>query len=160
MIGGSILSVLVAVYVYRFQGFSRAVFLIDAMLLFAAVVATRASFRLMRDAANVRRRQARRVIVYGAGAAGHLLVREMRANPRWNLQPVVFLDDDPYKRNRLILGVAVRGDANDVERVIRSYRVDELIISTEKLNGQREALIRASCDAAGVPVRRLHLDIR
>jgi UDP-GlcNAc:undecaprenyl-phosphate GlcNAc-1-phosphate transferase len=160
VMGGSILSVLVAVYVYRLQGFSRAVFLIDAMLLFAAVVATRASFRLMRDAANVRRKQARRVIVYGAGAAGHLLVREMRANPRWNLQPVVFLDDDPYKRNRLILGVAVRGTASDVERVIRSYRVDELIISTEKLTAEREALIRASCDAAGVAVRRLHLDIR
>ena len=160
VMGGSILSVLVAVYIYRLEGFSRVVFLIDAMLLFAAVVATRASFRLMRDAANVRRKQARRVIVYGAGAAGHLLVREMRANPRWNLQPVVFLDDDPYKRNRLILGVAVRGTANDVERVIRSYRVDELIISTKKLTAQREALIRASCDAAGIAVRRLHLDIR
>ncbi len=128
VIGGSILSVFVAVYAYRLEGFSRGVFLIDATLLFATVVATRASFRLMRDAANVRRPQAKRVIVYGAGAAGHLLVREMRANPRWNLQPVVFLDDDPYKRNQFIQGVAVRGAANDVERVIRSYRVDELII--------------------------------
>ncbi len=148
VIGGSILSVLVAVYIYRFEGFSRAVFLIDAMLLLAAVVATRASFRLMGDAANVRRRQARRVIVYGAGAGGHLLVREMRANPRWNLQPVAFLDDDPFKRNRLILGVPVRGTADDLERVLRSYRVDELIISTQALNGQmREARIRTMCDA-------------
>ena len=160
VIGGSILSILVAVYVYRFQGFSRAIFLIDAILLFAAVVATRASFRLMRDAANVRRRQARRVIVYGAGAAGHLLVREMRANPRWNLQPVGFLDDDPYKRNRLIHGVPVRGTADDLERIIRSYRVDELIISTHALNGHRETRIRSICEARDIPVRRLHLDIR
>jgi UDP-GlcNAc:undecaprenyl-phosphate GlcNAc-1-phosphate transferase len=160
VIAGSILSVLVAVYAYRFQGFSRAVFLIDAMLLFAAVVATRASFRVMRDAANVRRRQARRVIVYGAGAAGHLLVREMRANPRWNLQPVAFLDDDPFKRNRRILGVPVRGTADDLERVIQSYRVDELIISTQALNGHHETRIRAICDAQDVPVKRLYLDIR
>ena len=160
VIGGSILSVLVAVYVYRFQGFSRAIFLIDAILLFAAVLATRASFRLMRDTANVRRRQATRVIVYGAGAAGHLLVREMRANSRWNMQAVAFLDDDPYKRNRLILGVPVRGSADDLERVIRSYRVDELIISTHALNGHRETHIRSICDARDIPVRRLHLDIR
>ncbi len=160
VIGGSILSVVVAAYVYRFQGFSRAIFLIDAILLFAAVLATRASFRLIRDTANVRRRQARRVVVYGAGAAGHLLVREMRANRRWNLQPVAFLDDDPFKRNRLILGVPVRGTADDLERIIRAYRVDELIISTQALNGDGEARIRTICDARDIPVRRLYLDIR
>jgi UDP-GlcNAc:undecaprenyl-phosphate GlcNAc-1-phosphate transferase len=160
VVGGSIMSVLAAVYVYRLEGFSRVVFLIDAMLLFAAVVATRASFRLISDAANVRRRQARRVIVYGAGAAGQLLVREMRANPRWNLQPVAFLDDDPYKRNRFIMGVPVRGTATDLERVIRSYRVDEIIISTHSLNGHRETLIRSVSDGANIPVRRLHLEIR
>jgi UDP-GlcNAc:undecaprenyl-phosphate GlcNAc-1-phosphate transferase len=160
VLGGSILSVLLAVYVFRFQGFSRAVFLIDAMLFAAAVVATRASFRLLHDAANVRRRRARRVVVYGAGAAGHLLVREMRANPRWNLQPVAFLDDDPYKRNRLILGVPVRGTGDDLERIIPLYRVDELIISTQALNGHRESRIRGTCDAKNIPVRRLYLDIR
>jgi UDP-GlcNAc:undecaprenyl-phosphate GlcNAc-1-phosphate transferase len=160
VLGGSILSVLLAVYVFRFQGFSRAVFLIDAMLFVTAVVATRVSFRLLQDAANVRRQRARRVVVYGAGAAGHLLVREMRANPRWNLQPVAFLDDDPYKRNRLILGVPVRGTGDDLERIIPLYRVDELIISTQALNGHREARIRSMCDVRNIPVRRLYLDIR
>jgi FlaA1/EpsC-like NDP-sugar epimerase len=146
--------------VFRFQGFSRAVFLIDAMLFVTAVVATRVSFRLLQDAANVRRQRARRVVVYGAGAAGHLLVREMRANPRWNLQPVAFLDDDPYTRNRLILGVPVRGTGDDLERIIPLYRVDELIISTQALNGHREARIRSMCDVRNIPVRRLYLDIR
>jgi UDP-GlcNAc:undecaprenyl-phosphate/decaprenyl-phosphate GlcNAc-1-phosphate transferase len=160
VVGGSVLSVLVAAYVYRLQGFSRAVFLIDAFLFFAAIVATRASFRLLHDAANVRRQRAKRVIVYGAGAAGLLLVREMRANPRWNLQPVAFLDDDPYKRNRFILGVPVRGSGDDLERIIGLYRVDELIISTQALNGQREARIRSTCDVRSIPVRRLYLDIR
>jgi UDP-GlcNAc:undecaprenyl-phosphate GlcNAc-1-phosphate transferase len=158
--GGSILSVLAVAYIYRFQGFSRAVFLIDAMLLLAAVSATRASFRVMGDAANVRRRQARRVAVYGAGAGGHLLVREMRANRAWNLQPVVFLDDDPFKRNRLILGVPVRGNAADIERLIRTHRLDEVIISTHSVTEALEARIRSVCETAGVQVRRLHLEIR
>ena len=128
VVAGSILSVLVIAYVYRFEGFSRAVFLIDAMLLLAAVSATRASFRMMGDAASVRRRQATRVAIYGAGAGGHLLVREMRANRGWNSQPVAFLDDDPFKRNRLILGVPVRGTTADLERLIRSQRIEEVII--------------------------------
>ena len=160
VVAGSILSVLVVAYVYRFEGFSRAVFLIDAMLLLAAVAATRASFRVMGDAANVRRRQARRVIVYGAGAGGHLLVREMRANRGWNLQPVAFVDDDPFKRNRLILGVPVRGGVADLERIIQAHRIDEVIISTQAVNGSVESAIRSVSAAAGVEVRRLHLEIR
>jgi UDP-GlcNAc:undecaprenyl-phosphate GlcNAc-1-phosphate transferase len=157
--GGTILSVLAVAYIYRFEGFSRAVFLIDAMLLLAAVSGTRASFRVMGDAANVRRRQARRVAVYGAGAGGHLLVREMRANRGWNLQPVVFLDDDPLKRNRLILGVPVRGNVADLERLIRNHRLDEVIISTHSVTDALETEIRSMCDAAGVQVRRLRLEI-
>lgn len=160
VVAGSVLSVLAVAYVYRFEGFSRAVFLIDAMLLLAAVAATRASFRVMGDAANVRRRQARRVVVYGAGAGGHLLVREMRANRGWNLQPIAFLDDDPFKRNRLILGVPVRGTADDLDRLIRSQRIDEVIISTQAVGGTLESDIRSVCQAAGIQVRRLHLEIR
>ncbi len=160
VVAGSILSVLAVAYIYRFEGFSRAVFLIDAMLLLAAVAATRASFRVMGDAANVRRRQAKRVAVYGAGAGGHLLVREMRANRGWNLQPIAFLDDDPYKRNRLILGVPVRGGVDDLDRIIRAHRIDEIIISTHKVNGTVETSIRLLSDANGVQVRRLHLEIR
>ena len=41
---GSLLSVL-TVYLYRFEGFSRVVFVLDALLLGMAIVATRASFR-------------------------------------------------------------------------------------------------------------------
>ena len=61
VLGGSLLSVMAVAYLYRFEGFSRAVFVIDAMLLLAAVAVTRASFRLIGDSANVRRRQSRRV---------------------------------------------------------------------------------------------------
>jgi UDP-GlcNAc:undecaprenyl-phosphate GlcNAc-1-phosphate transferase len=160
VMAGTILSVLVVAYVYRLEGFSRAVFIIDAMLLVAAICATRASFRVMGDAASVRRRQATRVAIYGAGAGGHLLVREMRANRTWNSQPVAFLDDDPFKRNRLILGVPVRGTAVDLERLIRSQRIEELIISTQSVNGNVESRIRSVCEEAGVRVRRLHLEIR
>ena len=160
VLGGSLLSVMAVAYLYRFEGFSRAVFVIDAMLLLAAVAVTRASLRLIGDSANVRRRESRRVAVFGAGAGGHLLVREMRVNRMWNLQPVAFLDDDPLKRNLLILGVPVRGNAKDLEQVLRTYRLDEVIISTRKVSETLEAEIRSVCEPAGVQVRRLWLEIR
>ena len=70
------------------SGFSRVVFIIDALLLTVAIVATRASFRSMSLVAATRSKRSRRVLVYGAGAFGQLIVREMRANPHWRMNPV------------------------------------------------------------------------
>jgi UDP-GlcNAc:undecaprenyl-phosphate/decaprenyl-phosphate GlcNAc-1-phosphate transferase len=157
---GSVLSVLVAAYVYRLQGFSRAVFIIDAVLLLLAVAATRASFRAIGDVVQGRSRQSRRVLVYGAGAGGQLLVREMRANPEWNLRPVGFVDDDPITAGRVVLGVPVLGAFDDLARLIGSERVAEVILSSAAIGPERESAARAVCGGVGVPVRRLHLEIR
>jgi FlaA1/EpsC-like NDP-sugar epimerase len=78
---GSLLSVVALYYLYRGVGQSRLVVVLDAFLLTAAVVATRVSFRAMNLVAATRSKRSRRVLVYGAGAFGQLLVREMRANP-------------------------------------------------------------------------------
>ena len=69
-----------------------------------------ASFRAMSLVAATRSKRSRRVLVYGAGQFGQTLVREMRANAQWNMNPVAFLDDDPMKARRWIMGVPVRGD--------------------------------------------------
>src|SRR6185436_715643 len=85
---GSMLSVMAAAYFYRFEGFSRVVFIIDALLLMIAIVATRASFRSRSLVAAARSKRSRRVLVYGAGAFGQLDVPGMRAKPHWSMNPV------------------------------------------------------------------------
>ncbi len=65
--------------------------------------------------ASTRNKKSRRVLVYGAGAFGQTLVREMRANTHWNMNPVAFLDDDPMKAHRWIMGVPVRGALGELE---------------------------------------------
>jgi UDP-GlcNAc:undecaprenyl-phosphate GlcNAc-1-phosphate transferase len=157
---GSILSVIAVVYFYRLVGFSRVVFILDFMLLSAAVVATRASFRTMNLVAVTRSKRNRRVLVYGAGAFGQLLVREMRANPDWNMNPVAFLDDDPTKARRWIVGVPVRGALGELEGALARFEIDEVILSSPSINGNIEDRIRAVCGARQKPVRRLHMSIR
>ena len=157
---GSILSVLAAAYFYRLEGFSRLVFILDFMLLSAAVVATRASFRTMNLVAVTRSKRNRRVLVYGAGAFGQLLVREMRANPEWNMNPVAFIDDDPMKARRWIVGVPVRGALEELPRALTRYEVDEVILSSPRINGSVESRIREVCGVMQKPVRRLHMAIR
>ena len=157
---GSLLWGLPAAYLYRFQGFSLAVFLIDGLLLLTAIVATRASFRTMSLVAATRNKRSRRVLVYGAGGYGQLLVREMRANTAWNMNPVAFVDDDPMKTHRWIVGVPVRGALPQLEAIIKQYAVDEVVLSSPSINGQVEHRIREVCTQLQRPVRRLMMEIR
>jgi UDP-GlcNAc:undecaprenyl-phosphate GlcNAc-1-phosphate transferase len=157
---GSLLSVLAAAYFYRLEGFSRVVYMLDALLLTVAIIGTRASFRSMSLVAASRSKRSRRVLVYGAGAYGQMIVREMRANPQWDMNPVAFIDDDPMKAHRWILGVPVRGTLDQLDATMRRYSVDEVILSSPLINGQIEHRIREVCADLERPVRRLHMSIQ
>ena len=157
---GSLLAVLLEAYAFRLVGFSRGVFLIDAILLAAAIIASRVSFRAMNLVAATRSKRSARVLVYGAGAYGQLLVREMRANTQWNMNPVAFIDDDPMKAHKWIVGVPVRGPIDELERTMERLSVDEVILSSASVNGSVEQQIREVCGRLERPVRRLHMEIR
>jgi UDP-GlcNAc:undecaprenyl-phosphate GlcNAc-1-phosphate transferase len=156
---GSVASIFVAAYVYRFERFSRGVFIIDAALLTLVLIASRGSFRMMREAANGRKKLARRVLIYGAGSAGQLLVRELLSNAEWGLYPVAFLDDDQGKYKRRLMGFPVWGGASAVEDVLRRARAEEVVISTAAIEPDREQHLRDVCARLHVPVRRFKLEI-
>ena len=159
--GGLVLSVLAVAYLFKFDDrFSRMVFLIDAVLLVVAIVATRMSFRVFgRIAARTGSRQ-RRVAICGAGSRGQLLVREMLAEAAWDRHPVAFFDDDPGMRSIRILGVPVRGGLDDLGAALDRLGIEEVVISSEKIDEAREAQVRAACEARDIPVHRLYLEIR
>jgi UDP-GlcNAc:undecaprenyl-phosphate GlcNAc-1-phosphate transferase len=155
---GSLLTVAVAYYLYR-EGSSRVVLVLDGLLLALAIFATRASFRTMNMVASARNRRHRRVLVYGAGGYGRLLVREMRANPAWKMNPVGFIDDDPMKAHRWIVGVPVRGSIEELEVTMRRFSVDEVVLSSPAINGKVEHRIKEVCARLQRPVKRLDMKI-
>jgi len=157
---GSLLVLAVASLMYRFAGFQRGVLVLDPILLTLAIMITRGSFRAMGLVASTRSKRNRRVLVYGAGSFGRLLVREMRANQHWHMNPVGFLDDDPAKAHRWIAGVPVRGAIDDLDRVLRRYSVDEVVLSSPAINGSVEARIRAVCGEQARTVRRFSMEIQ
>jgi UDP-GlcNAc:undecaprenyl-phosphate GlcNAc-1-phosphate transferase len=158
--GGSILSVLAITYLYKFAAYSRSVFLIDAVLLTAAIIATRISFRMLNRVAARSSPLKHRVAIYGAGSSGQLLVREMLANDNWRARPIAFVDDDPATHGRRILGVPVRGGFDRLEALVVARDVDEVLLSSPAIPAQVEARVRALCNPHGVSVRRLFLELR
>src|SRR5260370_26705223 len=91
---GSLVSLVIVLFKFRFQGFSRAIFVIDALVMLMLLAGSRVAFRFFRQvlpAANGD--TGRRALIYGAGDAGELLLRELLNNRELSLAPVCLLDD-------------------------------------------------------------------
>ena len=69
------------------------------------------------------------VLIYGAGEAGVLLVKESRINPNFSYKIVGFLDDNPNKKGGKVYGLKVLGGLEDVEKIVEKNDVSKIIIS-------------------------------
>ena len=69
------------------------------------------------------------VLIYGAGEAGVLLVKESRINPNFSYRIVGFLDDNPNKKGGKVYGLKVLGGLEDVEKVVEKNEISKIIIS-------------------------------
>ena len=159
---GSILSVLAILLLYRFQGFSRAVFFVETVMLFLAIAGSRMAFRLFRQllpTGAVRSEGRRRVLIYGAGDGGELVLRELYNNPEWNYAPVGFVDDDPLKNDKVIYGLRVFGGNGSLARVCKENKIEEVLISSRRIPPERVSEIREICVQAEISVKRALLKI-
>lgn len=130
--------------------FARPVLLIDWLLTLALTGGLRMSVRVIGDARQAVQKPgsspSRRVLVVGAGEAGILVVRELRKNPQLGLIAVAFLDDEPGKWKKQILGIPVLGPISNLESVVKRDVIDDVIIAMPTVSG---AVIRGATQAAG-----------
>src|SRR5687768_3547653 len=156
----SVASVLMVLFVFRFEGYSRTVFAIDAVLMFLLLAGSRMAFRLFRQVLPaVRQQDGRRVLIYGAGDGGELLLRELRNNRDLNLSPVGFLDDDPAKNGKVIHGLRVFGGNGDLASVCAQHDVHEVVISSLKMTDERIQEVMRSCTERHIAVKRMRITI-
>jgi len=66
----SILSIAAVTYIFRFQNFSKGIFVIDCILTTALLLGTRGSFRLFTDSMQRRTLKGDKILIYGAGRGG------------------------------------------------------------------------------------------
>jgi FlaA1/EpsC-like NDP-sugar epimerase len=101
------------------------------------------------------RRDARSVLIVGAGDGGRLLLREILRNPGLGYRPVGFVDDDPRKRRARIDRIAVMGTTEDLPRVLEDVEPDEVLIAVPSAPGTMRARVVRACRERGVPVRTM-----
>jgi UDP-GlcNAc:undecaprenyl-phosphate/decaprenyl-phosphate GlcNAc-1-phosphate transferase len=151
-------SVLAIVFAFRFDGFSRTVFVLDTQFLLVAITGSRFAYRILRRVLPTpQARTGRKVLIYGAGDGGELIFRELHNNRELNMVPVGFVDDDPVKAGRRIHGLRVYSADAVLSDLCRRLDVDEVLVSTHKITGDRLALIVAECASIAVPVSRANV---
>jgi UDP-GlcNAc:undecaprenyl-phosphate GlcNAc-1-phosphate transferase len=147
---GSVASVVLIVLFFRFGGYSRALFVIDAMVLFLLVAGSRFLFRALTEARRFPP-HGRRVLVVGAGDRGELCLRSLPSRQGGTYTPVGILSADRRLKARKILGVPILGTLDDLERVTREVRAEEVVLARPE-PPEDLALLRERCARLGIPL--------
>jgi UDP-GlcNAc:undecaprenyl-phosphate GlcNAc-1-phosphate transferase len=151
---GAVATILMIVWVYRFEGYSRSVFIIDWLLLLLFVSGSRVSFRALAELLRSPQLDSKRVLIYGAGDGGELALREMLNNAALHRTPVGFLDDDRSKQRTQIRGYPVIGGVEGLSEAIVLHRITEIVIASDKILAERLAMLDLVCEQLNVPVVR------
>ncbi len=101
------------------------------------------------------RKDARGVLIVGAGDGGRLVLREIVRNPELGLKPVGFVDDDPTKQRLRIDGVRVLGTTAELPRILDESEPDEVTIAIPSAPGIVKANVVRACRERQIPVRML-----
>ena len=165
-ITSSALIILAILFIYRFEGFPRSVFIIDGFLTFIFVGGIRVTIRLLlsekeKDFYSLRQifsltfqkklsRLKMRLLIIGAGDAGEKMLREVRDNPRLNYDVMGFLDDDPNKKGMRIHGVPVLGPVSMIQHLAYRDEMDEILIAVPSASTRQMRMIVQACEATGL----------
>ncbi|MDO8604215.1 MAG: nucleoside-diphosphate sugar epimerase/dehydratase [bacterium] len=75
------------------------------------------------------------VLIVGAGDAGRKIIKQIKNEIGTNIIPVGFVDDDEKKQGKEIDGVRVLGRIDDIPRIIKKSKVDQILISMPSVGG-------------------------
>lgn len=160
VIFGSTGSVLALLLLYRFFHFSRAVFVLNAILLFVALAGSRMAFRLIRQALPSNNKlDGIKVLIYGAGDGGELALREIYNNPDLNYHPVAFVDDDPMKTGKVIHGLKVFDVNGSLSKICSENEIEEILVSFRNVSNEKYENLRVISSELNVELKRVLLKI-
>jgi UDP-GlcNAc:undecaprenyl-phosphate GlcNAc-1-phosphate transferase len=98
-------------------------------------------------------------LIYGAGDAGELLLRELLNNRELSYAPIGFIDDDPKKQGKVIHGLRVFGGNGMLGTIISDHQIEELLISTPRISEERLTEIARECEVRNVELKRMSIRI-
>jgi UDP-GlcNAc:undecaprenyl-phosphate GlcNAc-1-phosphate transferase len=156
---GTLLSIAVVTFLYRFVDFSKGIFLIDWLVTNTFLLGTRGSFRLFLDTIKRKTAGGEKALIYGAGRGGELLLREILNNKKLNIQPVGFIDDDAIKVGKRLQGFPILGASGDLEALKNKFNITSLLISFNHRDLDRLQAIKKICRENNLVLKQFSINL-
>lgn len=137
-------------FVWRPLVYSRAMYLIAAIIVVFFLAITRAVERSVRARLRKRGIGVDRILIVGAGEVGRALMRNIVAQPDLGYRVLGFLDDDPERGNTDLGRFPALGDTLNLPRLLSEMAVDEVIVALPWSARSKIVSIMEQCQAAQV----------
>ena len=159
-VSSTLVIVFLLLFINRFQGLSRSVFIIDLLLTIILVSGFRVAVRLYFEGTDkdcspgsfwknilkrLREQDRKNLLIIGAGDCGEKIYREIRDNDQIQYRVVGFLDDHPSKIGKKIHGIPVLGSVDQLSQVANKCRPDEILIAVPSATPQQMRDIVEQC---------------
>jgi FlaA1/EpsC-like NDP-sugar epimerase len=138
--------------IYGIQGIPRSIGIIQPILLFLGISATRVSIKFLFLSNFKKSKNKNNVLIYGAGSAGRQLLTSLESN--LEMKVVGFLDDDPQFHRQKILGQTVY-DPKNINKLINSKNIEIVLLALPSISRQKRNQIINNLDKYKVIVKTL-----
>ncbi len=152
----SLLSIVAVTFVFRFIDYSRAIFILDWLILIFLVTGIRLAIPVFSEYFFSARTKEKNILIFGAGNTGEAFLREIKRDKNLKYHPVGFIDDDRAKIGKKIRGIPVLGARNNLSDIIKSRKIDTLFVAIPTLGKEDFQLITSLCRENGVNLRKIN----
>lgn len=131
--------------------------LLDFYILLTLLIGSRVSFRVLDHLFRLHNTAARKILIYGADQEGVFALQRILQSDAHHATPAGFLDDRPSYEGRHINGYPVFGGHWNLERLVRTRRIDEILLSSDDIKPEVLRRLLKKASALGVAIRRLNV---
>ena len=126
----------------------RSYYFMGYVLSFLLTTGLRFSFRFLRF--YVRKREGEdegqdRIMVIGGGSAGQAVIKELTSSRGNSARVCCVIDDNPNKWGRMLEGIPIVGDRNDILEAVEKYRINRIIYAIPATTGKNRKDILNIC---------------
>ncbi|MDE7060543.1 MAG: polysaccharide biosynthesis protein, partial [Lachnospiraceae bacterium] len=133
-------------------------YMMGAVMQFGLINIVRFSYRYitMQKARRAKEQLAlHNAMIIGAGAAGQVIIRELKNSAESTARPVCVIDDNANKWGRLMEGVPVAGGRDSIMEAVKKYNVDQILFAIPTAPAQERRDILNICQETGCELRTL-----
>lgn len=133
-------------------------YLIGMVLQLGLTVAVRFAYRyitLERSRREHAEEAIHKVMVIGAGTAGHLILKELKNSRKLSSKPCCVIDDNSNKWGRFMEGVPIVGGRDVIPEEVERFGIDQIMFAIPAASAQTKREILNICKETGCELKSL-----